>query len=181
MKKGQIVTYYPGISDVAVADRNGANSFPAIITQLFEPPVNENTDADKVMNAPPLTANLCVFLWNGMSPVLGVQLAPEGMDMNEPHENSYFAADAESADLGDMGPQIMESIAKTQQQLETHAANYAEANKAIGEAMNQNVKELTELCNGLIERIAVLEKSQSITDQTFGELDKRIKGLEKKK
>lgn len=165
MKKGQIVMYYPGDKDIAIADKNGEKSFPAIITQTFD-------DSDRV--------HLAVFSWNGMSPALNIEPVPEAMDMNESHDHPYFGINP-NADVSDLGPQIMESIQKTQTQLEDHAKEYADANQKIGEAMNENVVELTKLFNTLMDRIVHLEKADAVSDQAIGDLDKRIKSIEKKK
>lgn len=160
MKPGQIVTYYPADNDQAVADRNSAKSFPAIITQTFE-------------GSP--RVNLIVFVWNGLSPVHSIEPVPEGMDMNEPHDHPYLEI-SEQSGFGEIGSEIMESIADTQKQLKEHADSFAEANEKI-------VKDVNEIIANQNEVIASLQKQFNETGARFNEvtigLSKQIEGLEK--
>lgn len=174
MKPGQLVKYYPADNDPAVADRNSAKFFPAIITQTFE-------------GSPML--NLIVFVWNGISPVHSIQPIPEGLDINERHDTAYYGPLSESdsmidddADINEKLKTVQDSIVETQRMLNQHAETYATANEAIGKAMNQNVQSLTELVNNYQNELSKrISDFAGETSTAIGEMHKRVSDLEKKK
>lgn len=174
MKPGQLVKYYPAVNDPAVADRNSAKFFPAIVTQTFD-------DSTRL--------NLIVFVWNGISPVHSIETVPEGLNVDEPHDHAYYGpltdGDSMIDDDGDINVKLItvqDSIAETQEMLNRHAETYAEANKAIGEAMNQNVIELEKKVESIGAAFHQEFNSEvARIDNALTEFDKRIKAIEKKK
>jgi len=166
MKKiGTIVRYYPADNDGQIVDRNGAKFFPALITQTNEGDTR---------------VNLCVFSWNGIAPVIGVDPVPENFDPDQPRDFGFYQVPDDAVNFGfgdaissEQAAEIAESIKKTQAMIESHAQSFDDVTKKIIDDCNHRIEVLTDLVNNyssdMSNRIAELEKRLN------GEPDKKKK------